>query len=239
MKQWLVKSIQVCALLIALAVPRVAEESKRGFYEGNLAGGGRAVFFVQGNHALSTYIFDVAGHQAAFGGATVADDGTFTLTLTPSGTITGTVTPGSVSATLLGQTITANRVGTFGEGEHFGGRFSATATSSSGTSFDVKFVLDAQKNIFMIAKQGATVLGGFGTITVTTPTPTPSPSASANSAAVIDDHGGDDGGGGHEFEDEDEREDHNLDNNSHSFSASFTVTFVTGETVTGHLTISH
>src|SRR5256714_6833815 len=205
MKQWLVKSIQVCALLIALAVPSFAEESKRGFFEGNLAGGGRVIFFVQGNHALSTYVFDVAGHQAAFGGAAIADNGTFTLTLTPSGTITGTVSPASVTATLLGQTVTANRVGTFGEGEHFGGRFSATATSSSGTSFDVKFVVDAQKNIFMIAKQGATVLGGFGTITVTTPTPTPSPSpsASANSAAVTDDHGGDDGGGGHEFEDED------------------------------------
>jgi hypothetical protein len=246
MKQWIAKSIQVCALLIALAVPSFAEESKRGFYEGNLAGGGRVIFFVQGNHALSTYVFDVAGHQAAFGGATVADNGTFTLTLTPSGTVTGTVAPGSVTATLLGQTITANRVGTFGEAEHFGGRFSAIATSSTGTSFDVKFVVDAQKNIFMIAKQGATVLGGFGTITVTTPTPTPTatptatPTPSANSAAVADDHGSDDGGGGgHEFEDQDEREDHNLDDNAPSFSATFTVTFVTGETVTGHLTISH
>src|SRR2546421_7701450 len=219
MKQWLVKSIQVCALVIALAVPSFAEESKRGFYEGNLAGGGRVIFFVQGNHALSTYVFDVAGHQAAFGGATIADNGTFTVTLTPSGTITGTVTPGSVTATLLGQTITANRVGTFGEGERFGGRFSATATSSSGTSFDVKFVVDAQKNIFMIAKQGGTVLGGFGTITVTpspspgaSATPTPTPTPSANSA--------NDGGSGHdgdENEDEDEKEDHNLDDNSHSF----------------------
>ena len=243
MKQWIAKSIQVCALLVALAVTSFAEESKRGFFEGNLAGGGRVVFFVQGNHALSTYVFDVAGHQAAFGGATVADDGTFTLTLTPSGTITGTVSPASVTATLLGQTITANRVGTFGEGEHFGGRFSATATSSTGTSFDVKFVVDAQKNIFMIAKQGATVLGGFGTITVTTPspTPTPTPASSANSA---DDHGNDDGcdnsgSGSCEDEDQDEREDHHLDPEDRSFSATFTLTFVTGETVTGHLTISH
>jgi len=241
MKQWLVKSIQVCALLIALAVPSFAEESKRGFYEGNLAGGGRVIFFVQGNHALSTYVFDVGGHQASFGGATVADNGSFTLTLTPSGTVTGTVTPGSVSATLLGQTITANRVGTFGEGEHFGGRFSTTATSDAGASFDVKFVVDAQKNIFMIAKQGATVLGGFGTITVT-PAATPTPSPSANRA---DDHGSDDGddcsnsGSGNTCEDEDEREDHHLDPEDHSFSATFTVTFVTGETVTGHLTISH
>src|SRR5437763_13751715 len=122
MKQWLVKSIQVCALLIALAVPSFAEESKRGFYEGNLAGGGRVVFFVQGNHALSAYIFDSAGHQAYFGGATVADNGTFTLTTTPAATITGTVTPGSVTATLLGQNVTADRVGTFGEAEHLGGR---------------------------------------------------------------------------------------------------------------------
>jgi hypothetical protein len=231
--------------LIALAVPSFAEESKRGFYEGTLAGGGRVVFFVQGNHALSTYVFDTAGHQAAFGGGTVADNGTFTLTLTPSGTISGTVTPRVVTATVAGQNVTANLVRTFGESEHFGGRFSATATSSSGASFDVKFVVDAQKNIFMIAKQGATVLGGFGTITVT-PSPSPSPSATASPTATPstgaatnpNDHGSDDGGG-HEFEDEDEREDHNLDDNSHSFSATFTVTFVTGETVTGHLTISH
>jgi hypothetical protein len=248
MKQWLVKSIQVCALLIALAVPSFAEESKRGFYEGNLAGGGRVVFFVQGNHALSTYVFDTAGHQAFFGGATVADNGTFTLTTTPAGTISGTVNPGFVTATVLNQSVTANRVGAFGEGEHFGGRFTATATSNSGSSFDVKFVVDAQKNVFMIAKQGATVLGGFGTITVATPSPSPSATPSATPSPTagpseIRDHGSDDGGGddrgGHEFEDEDEREDHNLDDNSHSFSATFTVTFVTGETVTGHLTISH
>ena len=243
MKQWLVKSIQVCALLIALAIPSFAEESKRGFYEGNLAGGGRVVFFVQGNHALSTYVFDVAGHQASFGGATVADNGTFTVTLTPSGTITGTVTPGSVTATLLGQTVTATRVGAFGEGEHFGGRFSTTAVGSTGTAFDVKFVVDARKNIFMIAKQGATVLGGFGTIAVTTPTATPTPSPSANST---DDHGDgrddddcDSSGPGNTCEDEDEREDHHLDPDDHSFSATFTLTFVTGETVSGHLTLSH
>jgi hypothetical protein len=255
MKQWFTRSLQVCALLIALAMPSFAEESKRGFYEGNLAGGGRVVFFVQGNHALSTYVFDTAGHQAYFGGGTVNDDGTFTLTATPSGTISGTVNPGFVTATLLGQDVTANRAGTFGESEHLGGRFTATATSSSGTSFDVKFVVDAQKNIFMIAKQGATVLGGFGTITVTaspSPSPTASPSATATptptatpsptaGATSINDHGSDDGGGdgGHEFEDQDEREDHNLDVNSPSFSATFTVTFVTGETVTGHLTVSH
>src|SRR6476469_6432900 len=103
MKQWIGRSLQVCALLIALAIPSFAEESKRGFFEGNLAGGGRVVFFVQGNHALSTYIFDTAGHQAYFGGGTVNDNGTFTLTTTPSGTISGTVSPESVIASVLGQ----------------------------------------------------------------------------------------------------------------------------------------
>jgi hypothetical protein len=230
--------------LIALAIPSVAEESKRGFYEGNLAGGGKVVFFVQGNHALSTYVFDTAGHQASFGGGTVADNGTFTLTLTPSGTITGTVNPDTVVATVLGQNITANRTKTFGESEHFGGRFTATATSSAGATFDVKVVVDSQKNIFLVAKQGTTVLGGFGTVTVTpsaSPTPTPTPSPSPGSVGIM--RGGDDGGGddngGHENEGDDEREDHNLDDNSPAFSATFTVTFVTGEIVTGHLNISH
>ena len=253
MKQWLAKSIQVCALLVALAVSSFAEESKRGFYEGNLTGGGRIVFFVQGNHALSTYVFDTAGHQAYFGGATVNDNGTFTLTTTPAGTISGTVNPSSVTATFLGQAVTANRVTTFGESEHLGGRFTATATSNTGASYDVKFVIDAQKNIFMIAKQGATVLGGFGTVTVTaspspspsaSPSATPSPTAGAFSAdRGGDDNGGDDcdhsGSGNNCSEDQDEREDHHLDSNDDSFNATFTLTFVTGESVTGHITRSH
>lgn len=234
--------------MIAFAIPSFAEESNRGFYEGNLAGGGRIIFFVQGNHALSTYVFDTAGHQASFGGGTIADNGTFTLTLNPSGTITGTVTPGSVTAVVAGQNVTANRVKSFGESEHFGGRFTATATSSAGAAFDLKVVIDGQKNIFLIAKQGATVLGGFGTITPSaspspTASPTPSPTASptASPSPTVSPsptpHGDD--GDGDKNEDEDEREDHNLDANSQSFSATFTMTFVTGETVTGHITVSH
>ena len=117
----------------------------------------------------------------------------------------------------------------------------------------MKFVVDAQKNIFMIARQGATVLGGFGTLTVTpsaSPSATASPSPTATATATASPTPGDDddddgcdnsgpGGGCHEFEDEDEREDHHLDDNDHAFNATFTVTFVTGEVVTGHLTRSH
>ena len=54
-----------------------------------------------------------------------------------------------------------------------------------------------------------------------------------------DDDDCDNSGPGNCHEDDDEREDHHLDDNSHSFNATFTVTFVTGQTVTGHLTFSH
>src|SRR6476659_11519320 len=79
MKTVAIRTIQLLALLIALAVPAFAEESKRGFYEGDLAGGGKIVFFVQGNHAISAYFFDVAGVQTGFAGGGAGNDGKFTL----------------------------------------------------------------------------------------------------------------------------------------------------------------
>src|SRR5437660_330147 len=60
MKQWFSKSIQVCALLIALAISSFAEESKRGFYEANLAGGRMA--------NISTRGFVNAGQGQLIGG---------------------------------------------------------------------------------------------------------------------------------------------------------------------------
>jgi hypothetical protein len=268
MKQLLIRSVQIFALLAALALPSFAEESKRGFFEGNLPGGGRIVFFVQGNHSLSAYIFDTSGHQASFAGAAVSDTGAFSATTSTGATLTGKVTEATVTATLLGQSITANRVSTFGETEHLGGRFSTTATSSTGSAFDVKFVVDAEKNIFLLAKQGSTVLGGFGTVSLTscaqaTPTPsptatvsptaTPTPTATASPTAsptatptatpdMRRDHGSDDGSddhGDHQFEDQDEREDHHEDRDAEQFCADFTATLVSGQIVTGHLTFSH
>jgi hypothetical protein len=268
MKQLLIRSVQIFALLAALALPSFAEESKRGFFEGNLLGGGRIVFFVQGNHSLSSYIFDTSGHQASFAGGAVGDTGSFSVTTSTGATLTGKVTESNVTATFLGQNITANRVSTFGETEHLGGRFSTTATSSSGSAFDLKVVVDSQKNMFLLAKQGSTVLGGFGTISLTscaqtTPTPsptatvsptaTPTPSATESPTATPGstptptphmraDHGSDDGsndGGDHQFEDQDEREDHHEDADAEQFCADFTVTLVSGQIVTGHLTFSH
>lgn len=247
MKQQLIRFLQVCALLIALAITTSAEESRRGLYERNLAGGGKIVFFLQGNHSLSTYVFDTAGHQASFAGGIVEDNGTFTLTLVPAGTITGRVTPTAVMATVLGQNVTANRVRTFGDSEHFGGRFTAIARSTtSDATYNLKIVLDSQRNIFFVAQQGAVVLGGFGTIALASPTPSPtaSPSPTGTPHGGHGGHGDDDGDEenhhhGHDFEGEDEREDHYLDDNSRGFSATFNLTLVTSENVTGHLHVSH
>jgi hypothetical protein len=254
MKQMLTRSLQVCALLIALAITSSADESKRGLFEGNLTGGGKVVFFAQGNFSLSAYVFDAAGHQASFGGGSVADNGAFTLTLTPAGTITGTVSRTAVTATVLGQSVTANRVRPFGESEHFGGRFTAIARStSSDATYNLKIVLDSQRNIFLVAQHGSTVLGGFGTIALASPTPSPtaSPSPTATPGGGHGGgHGGHGGGGGddgnaedhhhgHDFEGEDEFEDHFLDDNSRGFNATFNVTLVTGESVAGHLNVSH
>jgi hypothetical protein len=268
MKQLLNKTIQLCALLVAFAITSHAEESKRGFYEGALAGGGKVVFFVQGNHSLSAYLFDVAGQQASFAGGPIADDGTFALTTSAAQPLNGTLTSGQVNATYLGQSVTADLTPVFGPTDDFTGRFTATAESATGESLDVKVVIDSQKNIFLVTKQGDTVLGGFGIVTVTPsaspspspsatphaarssatpssggtddPSPTPSPSPSATPG---DDNGGDDanddhGGRGHGSEDSDEAEDHHEDRNAHAFNATFTVTFVTGQTVTGHLVFS-
>ncbi len=136
--------------------------------------------------------------------------------------------------------MTTNRTALFGNGEHFSGRFTTTARSSSGSSLDLKVVVDAQGNIFLVAKQGMVVLGGFGTIALqANPLPSPSPTA-----AVAPERGGDDDPAGddrrrHSGEDSDEAEDHHEDASGEAFYATFTVTLVNGQTVTGHLVGSH
>src|SRR5437868_8705769 len=98
MKTTTARIIQLLALLMALALPAFAEESKRGFYEGDLAGGGKIVFFVQGNHAISAYFFDVTGKQSGFAGGGAGNDGKFTLHTDDHQTITGTIGANSISA---------------------------------------------------------------------------------------------------------------------------------------------
>ena len=139
-------------LLLAFAVPGRAEESHRGLFEADLTGGGKAVFFVQGNHALSVYVFDVATSAASFAGGDIAADGTFSMVASDGATISGSVhtddpaafDADSVTATVAGQTVTATRVSSFGPSDDIPGRFTGTARSTTGESLDVKIVVDSQ-----------------------------------------------------------------------------------------------
>ena len=216
MKHLITRSIQILALLVALAVPAFSEESNRGLYEGDLAGGGKAVFFVQGNHAISAYLFDVAGQQASYGGGAIKHGGAFSLKLQPDGTVTGTLGTDSITGSFGGQNFTAPRVSPF---EHSGvtGRFSGAATGANGSVLQLKVVLDADGNMFLIARDGKDVLGGFGTLTV---------------QPVTGDSETTDGG-------DDEDQDGNKDPNSTKYAGTFTVTLMDGTTITGTVGANH
>jgi len=60
MKTTVSRILLFLGLLFAFAAPGFAEESHRGFFEADLTGGGKAVFFIQANHTLSVYVFDAA-----------------------------------------------------------------------------------------------------------------------------------------------------------------------------------
>lgn len=254
------RSLQLLTLLFALAIPAFAEESNRGLFEGDLAGGGKAVAFVQGNHAVSLYVFDTSGHAASFGTGGAGNDGTFSIHMSNGSTVSGTLSSNTVTVTINGTTVTLNRTETFGKNTAIAGRFNGSATSSNNGTLDVKIVVDSQGNVFFIGKNGQVVTGGFGTITVqqttcgTSPTPTPSatatptatptatatatptatPTASPTPTATVsskDDQGDED------ENDADRNEDHS--EFCQQFTGTFTITGVNGETITGSLTLGH
>jgi hypothetical protein len=216
MKTVITRTLQILALLIALAIPAFSEESNRGLYEGNLAGGGKVVFFLQGNHSISAYVFDTAGHQASFAGGKVNSNGSFSLTTNTGGTITGTLSGNTITATLLGQNITATRTPIFGSTADIAGRFVGFGHSSGGM-LGVKIIVDSQGNIFFIGTQGTNVIGGFGTVTI----------QRSN------------GSGDDDEDDDDEKEDRNEDSDSARFTGTFNITGLNGETIAGNLTFGH
>ena len=231
-------------LLFAFAAPGRAEESHRGFFETDLTGGGKAVFFVQGNHALSVYVFDVATNTVSFAGGEIADNGTFSMTASNGATISGSLhdddpavfDDDAVTATIAGQTVTASRTPTFGPSDDIPGRFTGTARSPTGETVEVKLVVDSQNRIFFIAEDGSNVLGGFGTVTM-------KPKSAALMLPPINTHGADDPPG-HDLgddhgQDADDLEDFNEDLNDDHPNASFAVTLLSGGTVTGNLTFGH
>ena len=263
MKAILGKYLAVIVLALASAGLAIGAESNRGYYEGNLAGGGKIVFFVQGNHAISAYFFDVAGQQAGFAGGGAGNNGTFSLKTNKQLTITGTITDTKITAQYQNQTITANRVTPFGPTESIAGRYSAPAQSSAG-NIETKILIDSQGNIFLTGKHGQTEIGGFGTIAIVanaTPTPTPSatpsatptasptatpsatPTATATATATASPSATPTATPtatpGSDDEDDDDDQDHNEDGNAMTVHATFTVTLVTGEVITGNLTFNH
>ena len=234
----------ILGVLLAFAASGRGEESHRGFFEANLASGGKAVFFVQGNHALSVYVFDVAAGKVSFAGGDVADDGTFSVVTDAGATITGSLhddgssksDDDAVTAMIGGQTVTATRSSSFGSSDDIPGRFSGVATAVDGSNLDVKIVIDAQSNIFFIATDGSNIRGGFGTVERAT-------TAKALTVPVTDKHGDDDPPG-HDLgddhgQDDDDLADFNEDFGDDHPNVSFALTLLSGETVTGSLTYGH
>ena len=235
MKKILAQLILFLGLLLVFAVPGRAEESHRGFFEADLTGGGKAVFFVQGNHALSVYVFDAVYQHGQLRRWRYRHRRLVSVIKTNTDdTITGSIhdddpvlfDDDSVTATVAGQTVTATRVKTFGPSDDIPGRFAGTATSAGGSSFDVKIVVDSQNRIFFIAVNGSTVLGGFGTVTLTPPA----------MAKTIKPNGDDDPPGDDHGQDADDLADLNEDLNDDHPNSTFSLTLLTGEAVTGTLT---
>jgi len=237
MKKTFSHLLQFLALLLAFAAPSHAEESHRGFFEADLTGGGKAVFFVQGNHALSVYVFDPVSNSASFAGGDILADDSFSVKTNTDDSISGSIhdddpvlfDDDSVTATVSGQTVTATRVGAFGPSDDIPGRFAGTATSVGGSSFDVKIVVDSQSRIFFIAVNGTTVLGGFGTVTLTQPVTSEAIKPNGDDDPPGDDHG----------QDADDLADLNEDLNDDHPDSTFSLTLLTGEAITGTLTFGH
>ena len=238
MKTFKSRLLLFLGLLLTFAVPGRAEESHRGFFEADLTSGGKAVFFVQGNHAISIYVFDAATSTASFAGGAIADDGTFSVVASNGVTISGSVQDDDnpeafdddqVTATIGSQTVTGIRSRSFGPSDDIPGRFTGTALSATGVSLEIKIVVDSQNQIFFIAEDGSTVRGGFGAVTVT-------PVAKA---VTINKGGDDDPPGDDHGQDADDLEDFNEDLNDDHPNATFSLTFLSGESVTGNLTFGH
>jgi hypothetical protein len=247
MKQIVIRSLQTVALLFALAIPAFAEESNRGLFEGDLSGGGRIVAFVQGNHAISLYIFDTAGHTAAFAGGGVKGDGTFSIRTNSGGTLTGTLTSNTVTVSVNGNNVTLNRTSLFGDSGHIAGRFNGSASSNNNGSLDVKIVIDSQGHVFFIGKNGQTVSGGFGTISMqqtscngtgASPTPSASPTASPTATPSATPTASRDGEDDNE-NDEDADRDEDQSEFCQQFTGTFSITGLNGETISGNLTFAH
>lgn len=159
--KYLTRALQISALLIALAIPAFGQESHRGLFSGDLPGGGKLVVFVEGNNALAGYVFDNNGDKVAVGSASLADDGTFTITTDTGETITGTISGRTITVTFRGQTFTINAAQLFGPTAKVSGRFKGWAKTDDGKHHvDITILVDSEGNLYLVSKDGE-FFGGF------------------------------------------------------------------------------
>lgn len=212
---------QILALIAAFAVTGLAGEgeSKRGFFTADLSGGGKILFVVENNHGLAAYVFNQPLGEVNVGSATIAENGSFNMTTTEGETITGTVSPNSITATFRGVNITANATDLFGDTAAVAGKYKGFADAEDHSDgFEFTLLIDGDGHVFAIGKRGGDFFGGFGTVTI-----------------EPDDEGEKDAD-----KDEDERHDGDKHRNQRKFKGKFTVTFAFGEvTFTGDFKFNH
>lgn len=166
MKHLLNRALQISALLIAFAVSGVAQESNRGFFEGNSVDGSKILFFVESNSSISVYVFNKGQRTATVGAAAINVNGSFTITTTTGETITGSIAGTRITATFRGTTFTADLSDFFGNGGELAGRFKGKAHGKDGKKFDIKLLINPSGKIFFMAKGDLGYFGGFGDMTI-------------------------------------------------------------------------
>ena len=212
------RTVHVAAILVALAISAVAQQSQRGFYEGDLSGGGKILFFAENNNGMAAYVFDRAVGTVSIGSANLAENGSFTLTTNRGETITGTLANREVTASFRGGTVTATLGNIFGNGSPVAGRYKGNARGDNDENMDFTLLITPNGRAFLIGKRNNDFFGGFGDV------------------EVEDDDSADDKG----EKDEDERHDADKHRNQRKFKGKFTVRFGFGDiTVSGSFKLNH
>ena len=218
MKHLLTRTMQAAALLFALAVSSFAQESQRGFYEADIQGGGKILFFAENNNGMAAYVFDRALGSVGIGSATLAGDGSFTLTTNRGETMTGRLANREVTVTFRGRTVTATLGNIFGSTSQVAGRFKGAAQADNGDNMDVTLLVTPNGRAFLIGKRNNDFFGGFG-----------------DAEAEPDDSEDDNA-----EKDEDERHDADKHRNQRKFKGKFTVRLGFGDiTVSGSFKLNH
>ena len=218
MKQLVTRTLQITALLVAFAVSASAQQSQRGFYEADISGGGKILFFVENNNGMAAYVFDRNVGNVSIGSATLAPDGSFTLTTNRGETMTGTLANHEVTVTFRGAKVTATLGNIFGSGSQVAGRYKGNARGENGENMDFTFLVTPNGRAFLIGKRNNDFFGGFGDVEV-------EPDDSDEDKAE---------------KDEDERHDADKHRNQRKFKGKFTVRFGFGDiTISGNFKLKH